>query len=75
MMLRLPAELMCDDLGAGLLWISDPFFQVLIFLAPQLGGFQDPLAQPLCPGHARISETSMDPFPLLQLEMWAGLAL
>ena len=44
-------------------------------LAPQLGGFQDPLAQPLCPGHSGISETSVEPFPLLQLEMWAGLAL
>lgn len=44
-------------------------------LPQQLGGFQDPLAQPLCPGCSGISDTSMDPFPLLQLEMRAGLAL
>ena len=61
--------------GRGCSGISDPFFQVLILLAPQLGGFQDPLAQPLCPGHSGISKTSVEPFPLLQLEMWAGLAL
>lgn len=39
MMLRLPAELMCDDWGQGRSGIPDPLSQVLILLAPTAGGF------------------------------------
>ena len=53
--------------------------QALILLPPWPVGFQDPPVQPPLggpqPGDSGISETRVDPFPLLQLEMRAGLAL
>lgn len=50
--------------------------QALVLLTPWLVGFHDPPAQPPLGGpQPGDSEARVDPFPLLRLEMRAGLAL